>query len=511
VGATPPIEVGEVDGVRLLTAPDGPPAAGLVLAVGQAHETLATRGITHLLEHLVGDAVGTERMAAQVDVATTRFVFSGADAARRLTALCEQLADPPTARLDVERRVLRAEAARNGRSLGDVLLRDRYGATGPGLCGWGELGLDELDGAAVRGWARERCRAASAVAWVAGPVPADLRLPLPAGPAPPAVPARPRPDLVLPAQVEGVAGWVAVSAALPDDAAGHLLRRLLEHRVRTRLRRDLGLVYDVHVGNQPIGPATRHLVVAVDAAPADTARVRDELVGVMEVLAGEAASPAELAERVRAGRDELLDAPARPLVVLGMNAELMARGRAPRQLEEAFAELAALGPDDVRRRADEVLWTALAAVPGAGAGPWPALPAPGGGAVPDGVRYPGRGEDAVLVVAGDAVALVGAAHRVVVPTARVVALVREGPVVAVVGDDGAVLEVDPGRFRDGDAAVRAVERVLPGVPVVRSPPPAPRATAPADLPPMDRPAWAPTGTRTGAPGRVRWTSGARRA
>jgi hypothetical protein len=337
-------------------------------------------------------------------------------------------------------------------------------------------------------------------------VPADLRLPLPGGPAPPAVAARPRADLVLPAQVEGVAGWVAVSAALPDDAAGHLLRRLLEDRVRTRLRRDLGLVYDVQVGHQAIDPATRHLVVAVDAAPADTARVRDELIGVLEVLAREPAPPAELAERVRAGREELLDAPAPALVVLGVNAELMARGRAPRQLDEAFAELAALEPDDVRRRADEVLWSALAAVPGAGAGPWPALPAPGAGPVPVGVRYPVRHQDEVLVVGADAVALVGAGRRVVVPAARAVALVREDPVVAVVGDDGAVVEVDPGRLHAGDAAVRAVERVLAAVPVVRSAPPVPRAAAPAGPPPGGTPAWAPTGTRTGAPGRVRWTT-----
>ena len=52
----------EVDGVPTLLAPrNGPLAAGLTFRVGQADETLATAGITHLLEHLTSNAPPKDR------------------------------------------------------------------------------------------------------------------------------------------------------------------------------------------------------------------------------------------------------------------------------------------------------------------------------------------------------------------------------------------------------------------------------------------------------------------
>ena len=70
----------EVDGVPTLVAPTlGPPRAGLMFRVGQADETLARRGITHLLEHLALHPVGGSAYHhnGRTGPATTTFYVQG--------------------------------------------------------------------------------------------------------------------------------------------------------------------------------------------------------------------------------------------------------------------------------------------------------------------------------------------------------------------------------------------------------------------------------------------------
>lgn len=122
-----------VNGVRTLLAPrSGPVTAGLLFRVGRADETLATSGITHLVEHLALHRHGLSDLHynGATAAAYTHFAVTGTadDVVEYLNGVCAALRDLPVDRLETEKEILRTEAAGRGCGAADGMGVWRYGA-----------------------------------------------------------------------------------------------------------------------------------------------------------------------------------------------------------------------------------------------------------------------------------------------------------------------------------------------------------------------------------------------
>ena len=121
---------------------DGPTAAGITFRVGTADEAVATRGITHVVEHLALHRAGLSDYHANGQTAATGTTFHvvGDDEQVRqfLQLACQSLTDLPLDRLDLERAVIRTEAA--GRGAPPDLGLWRHGAQGYGVSYYPEFG-----------------------------------------------------------------------------------------------------------------------------------------------------------------------------------------------------------------------------------------------------------------------------------------------------------------------------------------------------------------------------------
>ena len=136
----------EVDGVPTLIAPTtGPTHAGLVFRVGQADETLARRGITHLLEHLVLHPVGLAdyHYNGMTGAVVTHFHLQGSvgDISAFLTGVCRSLARLDMDRLDTERSIVLTEQSSRVTGATSAMPMWRYGARDHGLVSFPEWGV----------------------------------------------------------------------------------------------------------------------------------------------------------------------------------------------------------------------------------------------------------------------------------------------------------------------------------------------------------------------------------
>lgn len=116
--AAPPVGIreAEVDGIRtVLAAGSGPVTAGLFFRVGVADETLATTGITHLVEHLALHRHGLSDLHYNGATSATYTLFhvtgTPAEVTTYLNGVCAALRDLPLERLETEREILRTESA----------------------------------------------------------------------------------------------------------------------------------------------------------------------------------------------------------------------------------------------------------------------------------------------------------------------------------------------------------------------------------------------------------------
>jgi zinc protease len=91
------IEVGGVPG--FWSEAEGRTQAGLMFRVGQADETAATRGITHLVEHLAISAVGSREFPFNGMVGLTKTIIEARGEPREvgdfLNAICRALGALP--------------------------------------------------------------------------------------------------------------------------------------------------------------------------------------------------------------------------------------------------------------------------------------------------------------------------------------------------------------------------------------------------------------------------------
>lgn len=452
-----------------------PFVAELIFRVGQADEPLPSRGITHLVEHVVLSAVPDVEYAynGSVGLVTTRFTVRGdeADVAGFLATVTTALRHLPRHRIDAERRILSTEAGHHAANPATALLAARFGATGPGAVAHPEYGLHQLTAGDLAAWTARWFTDGNAALWVQGPRLPRLALDLPAGRRPPA-PAHPPLDQPLPAWFTADFGGIAVDVLSPRSPAANLALRTAETRARALLRRERGIAYTVGTDHHVLGADLVQTWLWADSLPDHADEVRDELLALLERLAAEGPTGDELdAERRMARRAETDPAavPAR----LARHADDALLQRPLRTSADRVDDIADVTPSDVAAALRQLLSTAVVMVPPGVSGPgapftriadWSASRVSGRTYRPRRLTHEQRPRIARrLVVGADGVTLLPARNSPA--TVRfadcAVALRWDDGSHVLVGRDGFRVAVRPREWRRGTAAAR---RVATGVP-----------------------------------------------
>jgi hypothetical protein len=256
----------EVDGVLCFYVDMGRPAsaAHLLFRQGMADEPLHETGWLHLLEHLalLDRQTLVRPIEGRLSLLLTHFAAFGApdEITSRLGALARWLSEPDVGLLARERGLLqqRAHGPRDGLISS---LTWRYGAAGPGVASYAEVGAVRATEKSLVERSRKVFNASNAVLVLDGPPPAGLALPLPAGEYHPAIPAVAL-SRKLPAAYRDNAGLTLSGEVSRTHEAGFLptiLERALHDGLRQHTGTAFGLWSDIaDVDNQ-------HSVVAAGA------------------------------------------------------------------------------------------------------------------------------------------------------------------------------------------------------------------------------------------------------
>lgn len=255
----PIVEIGsgDVSGVAAFWGDaDEPLVATLSFRIGQADETLRTRGMCKLVAQLATSAIDDPDvdLTTSVNPLLTSFTVTGppAQAGEILTRVSRNLAALPTEQ--TPNAIAEIQAAWSPPQRWDIeLLTLRYGTRGYGLPACEDLGLHDLDPTAFDNWQRTWFTAGNAVLICNRQPPAELNLmALPDG-FRKALP-DPHPlDLELPAVHPGPDNCVAVSFLTRIDATVELALGLIVDRLRDRFAQLDTRIGDVDLEIQPTG------------------------------------------------------------------------------------------------------------------------------------------------------------------------------------------------------------------------------------------------------------------
>jgi zinc protease len=247
----------------------GPLLAGLLFRTGRADETLATSGITHLIEHLSFSAVydHSQLLNGFVNGVTTGFFTRGqpGDVSNLLAKICSTLNSLPGDRLESEKQVLEAEIASRTYHLPSDLLNSRYGAIGYGLLGLPEFGLPKITLEQLQIYSAERFTRENAILWLSGSPPDDLRLTLPHGIKQPIPSLIPKQQTFPCWQVDNRCGGVGVGITVPRVYAATIFCEIASRRLHKHLRTDQAISYSPAVFYDPINSDIAHLVLYADS------------------------------------------------------------------------------------------------------------------------------------------------------------------------------------------------------------------------------------------------------
>jgi predicted Zn-dependent peptidase len=360
-----------VHGIPTLHAPRaGEITAGLMFRVGRADETLATAGLTHLVEHLALYHLGLSDLHYNGATANTYTLFhvtgSEHEVVTYLNSVCAALRDLPLDRLETEKQILRTEAAGRSRGPASVMPLWRYGAQGYGLASYDELGTHSLRADQVRDWAATRFTRENAVLWLTSDrVPQGLDLALPEGrrfPAPAASGTLP----VTPAYIRGEDGHLVFTSVVRRSTAASVLAEVLGRALFQDLRQKGGYSYSAEADYAPRDADFATLTAYADALP----QKQDAVVGgFVDVFARLRAGRIDQAE-LDSARGKLLksyDAPDLGAVMLPSYALSLLLGRRLLSPERHRAELEAVTVTDLREVAREAWSSGLLQVPTQGA------------------------------------------------------------------------------------------------------------------------------------------------
>jgi zinc protease len=471
------LEETTIDGVYTLFVPRDDPTtrAGLVFRVGQADESLAVRGLTHLVQHLALHEVsgGNVHRHGSTGVMHTEFTASGTgeEVAEFLSSVAAALREPPTHLLGTVREVLESEDVATDRSARRSAAV-RHGAQGHGLESYPELGLPGLGEVDVATWAQVAFTRGNAVLWVVGRhLPRGLDLELPDGTL---VEAPPLPSVLArtPAwYLDPGSGEVELTALLPRTPAADLTAALLARAVRhdTTAREpiadevtlscaprdaDLQVVTLLVRGRPEVAPALVGSVVDAVAALQWGTPTDDELAGAREDLLEEG---------------ETGDAVLELLPRLAVGALL---GDNPARRPDPAHALASVTAEQVCEVAEHLHRTALVRAPD------PGLSWAGFAEVPSGSTWAVEGDellavdgsDEVLVLSGEGVTRHSGFRKASVRYGEVALLQRFGDGGRwLTGRDGTEVRVEPRLFDIPKESLEYIDEVVDAAHVVHLP------------------------------------------
>ncbi|MFF7332814.1 insulinase family protein [Streptomyces sp. NPDC008150] len=484
-----------VQGIPTLYAPrQGETTAGLFFRVGRADETLATSGITHLVEHLALHRLGLTDAHHNGTTANAYTLFhvtgSEAEVVAHLNGVCAALRDLPMERLETEREILRTEAS--GRGSVSQLPMWRHGARGYGLSSYNEMGTWSLTAEQVRDWAATRFTRENAVLWITSDhVPEGLDLSLPAGtrfPAPAATDALP----VTPAFVPGDDGHVLLTSVVRRSTAASLFADVLGRALFHDLRQEGGYSYSAEADYSPRDADHAVLTAYADALPKKQDAVVGGFVDTLARLRAGRITQTEL-DSARARALKVFDVPDLGAAALPSYAVSVLLGHRVLGPEQQRAELAAVTVGDLHEVAHEVWDAALFQVPGRG------LDWAGCTLAPQhseesvtGTRHPSLTNDAVtLVVGAEGVSLEGPRGPVTVRYDAVSAMTtRPDGARSLTGHDGFNVTVEPNLFRGvTPAKIAEIDAAVPPEAVVALPAREPGQIPAAPAPPTTKQKW----------------------
>ncbi|HET9656813.1 MAG TPA: hypothetical protein VFP72_15780, partial [Kineosporiaceae bacterium] len=288
-----------VDGIPVFWAHSpGPLTAGLVIGMGLQHEEFRSNGVGHAVEHLAMSAVPRSHLDrnASIGLTETEFIATGPVPAvvEFLGQVCAALSDLPLPRLEREAGVLDAESGLSTNPAHAAALALRFGYSGLGLAPLGTLPAASLTPEQVRAHAQTYAVRGNAAVYLSGPIPPDLRLPLPDGPVP-VVPVPPRLGPQPPGWVAWDTPWPVLSYLGPDGPSRRGADRILIERLVERLRHEDGLVYDIRPDVVVLGEDLRLTTLAAECRTDRSGLVAERMWEIATELAATGPTAAEFA------------------------------------------------------------------------------------------------------------------------------------------------------------------------------------------------------------------------
>jgi hypothetical protein len=462
----------EVDGVPVFWVPgEGTLRASLWFRAGMADESLPTRGWLHLLEHLALHGRDSIRspVNGHVSLLHSSFDIEGEpdDVVAFLREVCRWLTTPDFSDLEHERRVLRAESATRGSSgVGSHLLW-RYGARGPGLAGYDELGLYTAEADPLRELARWAYAQGNATLALSGPPPAGLELPLRPGPRVLPAPARPC-DQPMPAGFAGRPDAIALSGTIARSSAATAMLRALERDLQRGLRHDSGVGYSAWSSYETVDSDHAMLTAGMDVISEALPTVVAETSAVLRRLRDRGPDPAELRDDLAQQIRQFTSHPAAHWLPFLAARDALLGGPVTASADELAAETDAVAVADVQQAALGLWNNLLVSVDPAGMGDpqltWLGGP-PAPGRQPSGRRFRPVGSPVTkgaLTVGGTDTQLQTAGARTSAAyddLAGMIAYPDGGR--QLIRQDGYQVTVEPTLWRQGQEAVALVDSAVP--------------------------------------------------
>ncbi len=462
-------------------------AASLFFRAGMVDETLSTRGWIHLLEHLAlhDRQSPTLQVNGSVGLLTTRFDVHGPvhEVVAALAGIADWLASPVLDRVDHEAKVLSAEA--DLRQVGEVgtALLWRYGAAGPGLSGYDEFGLNNVDPERLRPLLGRLFTAGNAALVLDGPPPDGLTVPLADGERHP-LPTAHSCAQTLPLGYV-IRSGITLSGNLPRTDAAILVPMVLREHFHRTLREEAGGAYAPWAHYEAVDADRAVAFVGSDLA----AHLRPTVVAqVVEDLARLSSGDglAELLDHVRAGYLQAISDPYNLVGLALHNAVVSLQGRPiTSTLQERIDEVEAVTVTDLADHVARFHASLLLGVEGQVG--WPAtIPMAQMPTRPlersRRFRLRAYPQNADRLVISDTALQVGTEDKASTIAYAAVAAVLAAPDGGrrLIDRDGWALTVEPTFWRDGTAAVRKLDSHLPAAAYIRVPE---RTTVPQpDLP-----------------------------